>query len=119
MTALLDATLNLKHRALLATLYSAGLRCQEALHLKVTDIDSERMIINIREGNGQHPRQVMLSPRLLDLLRVYWRRRKPKNWLFPGVSFDRPMNCHRSMPLLPEAAEEAGNRKPLRTIGWD
>ena len=91
VTALLDATRNLKHRALLATLYSAGLRCQEALHLKVTDIDSRRMIINIREGKGRHPRQVMLSLKLLDLLRVYWRRRKPKNWLFPGVRSDRPM----------------------------
>jgi site-specific recombinase XerD len=111
--------LNLKHRALLATLYSAGLRCQEALHLKVTDIDSERMIINIREGKGQHPRQVMLSPRLLDVLRVYWRRRKPKKLAFPGSQLRSADAWHRSMHLLPEAAEEAGNRKPLRTIGWD
>jgi integrase/recombinase XerD len=91
VTALLDATRNLKHRALLATLYGAGLRCQEALHRKVTDIDSQRRIINIREGKGRHPRQAMLSPKLLDLLRLYWRRRKPKDWLFPGVSSQRPM----------------------------
>ena len=71
--------------------YSAGLRCQEALDLKVTDIDSKRMVINIREAKGRFPRQVMLSPKLLDLLRIYWRWRKPKDWLFPGDRSDRPM----------------------------
>lgn len=113
VTALLDATRNLKHRALLATLYSAGLRCQEALHLKVTDIDSRRMIINIREGKGRHPRQVMLSPKLLDLLRVYWRRRKPKDWLFPGVSSDRPMYATGVRIFCQKLRKKLGIAKPL------
>ena len=76
--------MNTKRRALLALYYSAGLRCQEALDLKVTDIDSKRMILNIREGKGKFPRQVMLSPKLLELLRPCWRWRKPTDWLFPG-----------------------------------
>lgn len=113
VTALLDATRNLKHRALLATLYSAGLRCQEALHLKVTDIDSQRMIIHIREGKGQHPRQVMLSPKLLDLLRVYWCRRKPKDWLFPGVGSERPMYATGVRIFCQKLRQKLGIAKPL------
>ena len=111
--SLLDITVNLKHRALLATLYSAGLRCQEALDLKVTDIDSQRMIIHIREGKGSFPRQVMLSPKLLELLRIYWRWRKPQDWLFPGRRADRPMFATGVRLLCQKLRRQLGVTKPL------
>jgi integrase/recombinase XerD len=111
--ALLDATTNTKHRALLALYYSAGLRCQEALDLKVTDIDSKRMIINIREGKGKFPRQVMLSPKLLELLRLYWRWRKPKEWLFPGRRPDRPMIANGVRIACQQLRKQLGISKPL------
>jgi len=111
--ALLDATTNTKHRALLALYYSAGLRCQEALDLKVADIDSKRMIINIREGKGKFPRQVMLSPKLLELLRLYWRWRKPKDWLFPGRWPDQPMVASGMRIACAELRKQLGISKPL------
>jgi integrase/recombinase XerD len=93
VAALLAITRNVKHRAMLGILYGAGLRIQETLDLKVTDIDSKRMIINVREGKGGYPRQLMLSPKLLEWLRAYWNRHKPQDWLFPGMRPDRPMSA--------------------------
>jgi site-specific recombinase XerD len=110
---LLDHTTNLKHRALFATLYGAGLRCQEALDLKVTDIDSKRMLIHVREGKGGFPRQVMLSPRLLELLRRYWRSSKPKDWLFPGRSSTRPLYATGIRILCQRLRKQLGMAKPL------
>jgi integrase/recombinase XerD len=110
---LLDHTTNLKHRALLATLYGAGLRCQEALDLKVTDIDSKRMLIHIREGKDGFPRQVMLSPRLLELLRRYWRSSKPKDWLFPGHSSTRPLYATGIRILCQRLRKQLGMTKRL------
>ena len=98
---------------LLALYYSAGLRCQEALDLKVTDIDSKRMIISIREGKGKFPRQVMLSPKLLELLRLYWRWRKPKDWLFPGRWPDQPMVASGVRIACAELRKQLGISKPL------
>ena len=111
--ALLDAPMNTKHRALLALYYSAGLRCQEALDLKVTDIDSQRMIIHIRAGKGKFPRQVMLSPKLLELLRIYWRWRKPKNWLFPGKTARPPMRASGVRLLCQKLRRQLGMVKLL------
>src|SRR5690348_4360334 len=84
ITQILDATRNLKHWTIMATLYGTGMRCNEIRLLKVEDIDSKRMLIHIRNGKGQTPRDVPLSPALLQRLRIYWRWRKPKDWLFPS-----------------------------------
>jgi len=106
--ALLDATVNLKHRALLATMYATGLRCAEVQQLKVTDIDSPRMVIHVREGKGKYPRQVMLSPKLLELLRIYWRWRKPKDWLFPGQKTGFPMHLSAIRQICQQLRKKAG-----------
>jgi integrase/recombinase XerD len=111
--ALLDASMNTKQRALLALYYSAGLRCQEALDLKVTDIGSKRMIIHIREGKGKFPRQVMLSPELLEILRVYWRWRKPKEWLFQGKRPGEPLKANAVRVVCQKPRKQEGIRKPL------
>ncbi len=113
VSALLDATTSTKHRALLALYYGAGLRCQEALDLKVTDIDSKRMVIHVREGKGKFPRQVMLSPKLLELLRFYWSRRKPKDWLFPGKQSGHPLKANAVRVACQKLREQLGISKPL------
>src|SRR6516225_5817436 len=110
---LLDAIVNLKHRALLATMYATGLRCAEVQQLKVTDIDSQRMVVHVREGKGKYPRQVMLSPKLLELLRIYWRWRKPKDWLFPGRIPNQPMYATGVRIICQKLRRQLGMVKPL------
>jgi site-specific recombinase XerD len=82
---------NLKHRAILMTAYAAGLRVSEVVQLRVDDIDSARMVIRVREGKGRKDRYVMLSPRLLELLRAYWKAVRPRGCLFPGADPERPI----------------------------
>ncbi len=84
ITRILDHTDNLKHWAIIATFYATGLRCNELRHLKVGDIDSQRMVIHVRVPKGGTPRDIGLSPVLLERLRIYWRWRKPQDWLFPS-----------------------------------
>ncbi|MEK6322512.1 MAG: phage integrase N-terminal SAM-like domain-containing protein [Acidobacteriota bacterium] len=79
----LAAIKNLKYRAILSLCYAAGLRISEALHLQVSDIDSKRMMIRVRQAKGHKDRYVMLSPKLLELLREYWKAERPTTWLFP------------------------------------
>ncbi len=115
---LIDAAEMPFHRILLMTLYATGARRAEVARLKVSDIDSQRMVIHIRGGKGRKDRDVMLSPKLLDALRVYWRslRRKPADWLFPGNRwhtgsqpvttkvFGLPVSAPRNAPALSTGA---------------
>ena len=92
VAALLHAPRHLKSRAMLTTLYAAGLRVSELCHLQIPDVDSARMVLRIRQGKGHQDRYVMLSPRLLALLRQYWRHCKPRCWLFPGQPATHPLS---------------------------
>ena len=110
---LIDAADTPFHRILLMTLYATGARRAEAAHLKVSDIDSQRMVVHIREGKGGKDRDVMLSPKLLEELRAYWRglRRKPKEWLFPGNRWhtsSHPVTTKVLWSACQIAAERAG-----------
>jgi integrase/recombinase XerD len=97
------------HRAILTTCYAAGLRISEAVCLTVPDIDSARMVIRVDQGKGQKDRYVMLSPRLLEILRDWWRVEKPKQWLFPGGIPGR----HISKDAVEQACQKARLRCPI------
>lgn len=105
--ALLAAVQNLKHLAILMVLYSAGLRLSEATHLRVRDIDSDTMRIFIRCGKGQKDRYVMLSKRLLEILRDYWKSFRPKGWLFPGKDPRQPISSSAVQRFLKRARKAA------------
>ena len=107
VAALLTISRNLKHRAILTTLYAAGLRVSELCQLQVTDIDSARMVLRVRQGKGQDDRYVMLSPKLLLLLRQYWQQDKPRPWLFPGHPRTRPMTTRAVYSLCRDAGQAA------------
>jgi site-specific recombinase XerD len=111
VVALLDAATNLKHRAILMTLYSAGLRVSEAVHLRLEDIDSQRMMILVGHGKGRKDRYVMLSGKLLETLRRYWLKSRPTPWLFPGQASGRPLAYRSVDRLFARAKERAGIRK--------
>ena len=112
ITCILDQTTNLKHWTILATLYATGLRCDELRHLKVRDIDSQRMLIHVRHAKGRIPRDIGLSPVLLERLRIYWRWLKPKDWLFPSKQHPtRPLDLKTIRLICNQAAERAGVKK--------
>jgi integrase/recombinase XerD len=111
--ALLEAPKNLGHRAILATMYAAGLRVSEVASLKVSDLDRERRVIWVRGGKGHKDRQVMLAEALRDLLAAYWRWKRPADWLFPGDRPGHPISCNGIFQLCQNAARRAGIRKPV------
>lgn len=82
---IIDAAANPRHRAVLLTIYAAGLRLSEACRLRVSDIDSERMTLRIEQAKGAKDRYALLSPKLLKELRVYWAAYRPQDWLFPST----------------------------------
>jgi len=104
------------HRVILMTLYGAGLRREELCRLKVTDVDSQRMVIHVRQGKGNKDRDVTLSPRLLEVLRDYWKWRKPKIYLFPSYQRKRreqPISARTVYYAVREAARRAGIKKKV------
>ncbi len=110
---LLRCAPNLKAQAALSVAYGAGLRAKEVVQLKVSDIDSERMLLHVEEGKGGRDRNAMLSPDLLTLLRAWWReghrlgKMLPGGWLFPGMNPVNPMSTRQLNRMISEAAESA------------
>jgi integrase/recombinase XerD len=109
----LGAIHNLKYRAILMTVYAAGLRLSEVAHLRVADIDSQRMTIRVRQGKGQKERYVMLAPTLLPVLREYWRAARPRVWLFPGRTGEHSLSVSSIEKVCREAGRVAGLSKPV------
>jgi len=107
----LEAIDSLHCRALLMTAYSAGLRVSEVTHLRVTDIDSTRMMIRVCQGKGSKDRYVMLSPILLEVLRTYWKAERPSDWLFPGARPGQPISARAVRSACQRAATDAGLAK--------
>jgi site-specific recombinase XerD len=105
------------HRIWLVTLYATGMRREELVRLKISDIDSDRMLIRVRQGKGKKDRDIMLSPRLLQELRDYWRwaNPKPKTHLFPGKgrhrNSDVPIDSRSVFNAVQQAAQRAGLKK--------
>ena len=109
----LDCIDNFKHRAVLMTTYAAGLRVSEVTHLKVTDIDSQRMVLRVDQGKGRKDRYVMLSPRLLDVLRTYWKHERPNPWMFPGNIPGQPITKGAVELACQKARRASSITKPI------
>ena len=104
----LRAVSDFKMRTIFTTIYAAGLRFSEAVALTAKDIDSARMVIVVRQGKGRKDRYVMLSEQLLAILRDYWRRTRPTQWLFAGADPSRPITTRTVQRACREAVEAAG-----------
>ena len=112
---LIDSAKNLLDYAMLMTLYATGVRRAELIRLKVEDVDSQRMILHIRQGKGNRDRDLPLTPKLLKTLREYWRWMKPKTYLFPGMVHnwraDKPITPKCVWSAVRDAAKRAGIKK--------
>ena len=114
----LNAAPGLKYRTALSVAYGAGLRASEVISLKLGDIDSKRMVIRVEQGKGHKDRYVMLSPALLELLRAYWKAKRPQGWLFPGRDPVQPLTARQLNRACHAAAVKAGidKRVSLHTL---
>jgi integrase/recombinase XerD len=116
---LLEATPSLKYKAAFATAYGAGLRASEVTHLRVTDIDSQRMVIHVEQGKGSKDRNAMLSPALLTVLRQWWRAAQAQRkmlkggWLFPGQNPVNPLSTRQLRRAMESAVALAGLEKSV------
>lgn len=110
--ALFDAAALPKHRLLLMTAYAAGLRVSELVHLRITDIDPNRMMIRVEQGKGAKDRYTVLSEQLLVELRKYWKRERPTTWLFPATRTpDAPMDAETAQKVFYRCKQRAGITK--------
>jgi len=108
---LLAAPTNIKHRVMLMAAYAGGLRLSEVVHLKVSDIDSQRMMIRVQQGKGNKDRYTLLSQRLLQDLRIYWKATRPTSWLFPGQDPQKPLSRETLKQVYYDAKRKVGIRK--------
>ena len=113
--ALFTVTHNLKHLAILMLIYSAGLRVGEAANLRISDIDSKRMTIRVQQGKGGKDRYSILSHVALETLRLYWRKYRPSEWLFPGYGKNNPISSRSIQRIFEAAKDRAGITKPAST----
>jgi len=113
VTQIINATTNIKHRCIVSLLYSSGLRRQELLDLQIEDINSERMSILVRAGKGQKDRQTILSYKVLEDLRLYYKQWNPEKYLFEGVKKGQPYSRASVANLLKTAAKRAGIQKKV------
>lgn len=110
---LLRAVPGVRERAAMEIAYAAGLRLSEVLRLKLSDIDSQRMILRVEQGKGKKDRNVMLSPALLQTLRIYWKQCRPRVWLFPGHGGKRPLHATLLQRAFRQAKDQARITKPV------
>lgn len=113
VSRLLAAVPNMRDRMAMEIAYAAGLRLGEVLHLKLSDIDSGRMILRVEQGKGRKDRNVMLGPALLESLRAYWKSYKPQLWLFPGKDPRQPVNATMIQRAFTQAKWQARIQKPV------
>lgn len=107
-----DHVLNLKHKTILLTTYSSGLRISETLNLRISDIDSKNMLVRVNLGKGKKDRLTVLSQENLNMLRLYWKRYKPTDLLFPGLVAGKPIAARNIQHVFQLAKDKSGITKP-------